>query len=124
MSEQLPPEENDKLSEQPWYSYQDCLAAVECSDLTYQYQIGSLFVVKMASANTWIRSSVFRSRTTLFYALKILEGGEASDRYRMALSKEPLQVQRTIRGLEDPGGKISTVYGHTAYRLNQFNGMI
>ncbi len=88
----------ENLHEQPWYDYDECMRAVQRVDNSWKFLAGTIFSVFINSPN--VEESPHQ-----FFALKLCEGGEVADRYRMCLYPGPLIAQRVLRGLEEPPKK-------------------
>lgn len=86
------------LHEQPWYDYETCLHAVKRADQRWRFEAGAIFAVKVAALGQV-------EPVHQVYALKLHEGGEPAQRYRMCLYPKPLVAQRVLRGLDEPPKK-------------------
>lgn len=95
------PGEPPHLNEQPWYDYEECIRACALMDKQIEAVAGQIFVARVSSVILMTDQDVFHP----FYALKLCEGGEDHDRYRMCLFQGPLEAQRILRGLEEPKPK-------------------
>lgn len=102
------------LNEQPWYDYHQCLNATMQNDISNSRQIGEIFSVNVASVKMMSDFKLNTPVTHFFWALKISNVGENSDRYRMCLNKEPLQAQRVLRGIEEP--RLASPMSNQVYR--------
>ena len=104
------PDTVEHLDEQPWYDYRECLHATVQNDKSIGRLIGEIFLVRIAAMNSLDGVRLDAPVHHMFWALKITEGGPEQDRYRMCLYKAPLENQRTLRGLENPGTLIRSKF--------------